>query len=135
MIFNIIISLLLDMTGGFYMIIINLSKLEQSLYQSPINISLNTRQGNELKYKVAYITSEMFLYLKNKYEELKKENQKLYIKIEDELYEMFISEMNKSEIINEDNTKNIITTESILLIKIKEIHSNDQYKILEGKYL
>lgn len=43
--------------------------------------------------------------------------------------------MNKSEIINEDNTKNIITTESIFLIKIKEIHSNDQYKILEGKYL
>jgi len=123
------------MTGGFYMIIINLSKLEQSLYQSPINISLNIRQGNELKYKVAYITSEMFLYLKNKYEELKKENQKLYIKIEDELYEFFIVEMNESEIINEQGIKNIKTNESISLIKVKEINSNYKYKILEGKYL
>lgn len=117
------------------MIIINLSKLEQSLYQSPINISLNIRQGNELKYKVAYITSEMFLYLKNKYEELKKENQKLYIKIEDELYEFFIVEMNESEIINEQGIKNIKTNESISLIKVKEINSNYKYKILEGKYL
>lgn len=117
------------------MIIITLSNSKQSLYQSPINISLNIRQGDELKYKVAYITIEMFSYLKNKYEELKKENHKLYIKIEAELYEMFISEMNKSEIINEDNTKNIITTESIILIKVEEINSNYQYKIIEGKYL
>jgi hypothetical protein len=123
------------MTGGFYMIIINLSKLEQSLYQSPINISLNIRQGNELKYKVAYITSEMFSYLNNKYEELKKENQKLYIKIEDELYEFFIVEMNESEIINEQGIKNIKTNESISLIKVKEVNSNYKYKILEGKYL
>lgn len=123
------------MTGGFYMIIINLSKLEQSLYQSPINISLNIRQGNELKYKVAYITSEMFSYLKDKYEELKKENQKLYIKIEDELYEFFIVEMNESEIINEQGIKNIKTNESISLIKVKEVNSNYKYKILEGKYL
>lgn len=117
------------------MIIITLSNSKQSLYQSPINISLNIRQGDELKYKVAYITSEMFSYLKNKYKKLKKENHKLYIKIEAELYEMFISEINKSEIINEDNTKNIITTESIILIKINEVHSNYQYKILEGKFL
>lgn len=117
------------------MIIITLSNLKQSLYQSPINISLNIRQGDELKYKVAYITSEMFSYLKNKYEELQKENYKLYIKIEDDLYELSIAEINTSEIINEDRTKNIITTESIILIKVKEIHSNYQYKILEGKYL
>ena len=117
------------------MIIITLSNLKQSLYQSPINISLNIRQSNELKCKVAYITSEMFSYLKNKYEELQKENYKLYIKIEDDLYELSIVEINTSEIINDDRTKNIITTESIILIKVKEIHSNYQYKIIEGKYL
>lgn len=122
------------------MIIINLSKIQQSIYQNSINLTTHAvekslSEKDEIKYEIAYISDEVFDYLKTKFKSFREQHKKLYIRIENDLYHLSLLDTKGATFEEAHNVKKITIRESIVLMKVNDYEDGVAYEEIKGKYL
>lgn len=122
------------------MLIIHFSRKDQSVYTNSVNLSAeyvnkNLAEKDEYLYEVAYVTDEVFSYIKSKLDTLNEQNKKLYIRLKEDLYVVYVLDTRGATYEEEGNKRKIKIRESLLLAKVTDYAEDSDYEEMKAQYL